>query len=161
MAAQDHGEFEVEVAERTRAERAGVTFAARLAGSRGTTVTLTVTTGDHVAGRLADVTAQWIRLARDGMHLVVPTHAIVGAQGLRREAAELSVVQQRLTLGHALRALSRDRARVSVMTAAARADGVLGAVGRDCVDVVADSGATCTVPYAAVVWVRSAEGSGL
>ncbi len=154
--AHEGAQFHADVADLTRAERASISLAARFMAAVGRPVTVTVTTGEHVAGAVADATAQWVLLTSAGAQVLIPAHAIAGVQGVPPVAAVISEVDRRVTLGHALRALSRDRVRVTVRTVAATASGTIDAVGADYLDVMTDVSGVRTLPFAAVVTVRSA-----
>lgn len=70
-------ERSLELADRARAEYAGVTLAARLAASTGGTVELDVTGTGRLAGRLQRVAAGWLALEVVGQEWVVRTSAVV------------------------------------------------------------------------------------
>ena len=76
--------------------------------------------------------------------------------GLPPRTTELTEVDKRLGIGHALRALARDRARVIVDTAAGSASGLVGVVGADFIEVSTAVGASVAVPMAAITKVRAA-----
>jgi hypothetical protein len=66
----------------------------------------------------------------------VPASAIVSIEGLGRATAmPAGVVLRRLGLGHALRALARDRAPVRAQTAAGVLSGTIDRVGADHLDL--------------------------
>lgn len=143
-----------DVADMTRAERASVEFAARVVASVGQSVSLTLGDANAVSGVIVDASAQWILLGATGPQTLVPMTAVAMATGVVPQAAPLSEVERRLSLGHALRALSRDRAHVVVHTRGGQARGVINAVGADHIEVSADGGASVTVPYAAMLMLR-------
>jgi hypothetical protein len=76
--------------------------------------------------------------------------------GLGTRAAELTEVERRLGLGHALRALARDRARVVVSTLSGDVTGIIGAVGADFIELSTGVGASVLIATDAVTRVRSA-----
>lgn len=143
----------------TRAERASVTLAARIVATRGQHVSLTLRDNDHVAGVLTDASPQWLLITAGTRQHLVPAAAVTSFTGLSTKVAQLSQVERRLTIGHALRALSRDRARVIVHTDAAALAGVIGVVGEDHLDLSTAIGADgrVTIPFAALIQVRSAD----
>lgn len=147
-------QFMADVADMTRAERASVELAARVMASAGQSVKVTLRDGDTVAGAIVDASAQWLLLGSTGPQTLIPMSAVAMLSGLGTQAAPLSEVERRLSLGHALRALSRDRAHVVVHTAGGQVRGVINAVGADFIDVSSEAGVLVTVPYAAIVSVR-------
>ena len=133
-----------EVSELTRAERATVLLVDRLRGSQGEVVTVVVRSGARVHGVLADVGSAWLLVVDGPREHLVPTGAVVSVAGLRDGAAPPEAVAlRRLGLGHALRAIARDRSIVQVVTLAATTIGRIDAVGADHLDLAAtldDSG---------------------
>ncbi|MDN4471696.1 hypothetical protein [Demequina zhanjiangensis] len=150
--------FDAEVADLTRAERAGVDLAARLAASRGASLALTLRDGSAVSGVLADATAQWVLLHSSPGERLVPRGAISAVRGLSSRAVPLGRIEQRLTLGAALRALAQDRSWVAVRAQGAEMIGLLESVGADFVEVAPEEGVPVTVPFDALLEVRSAQG---
>jgi hypothetical protein len=159
-------ELDVEVADRTRRERASLGLRERLAAARLATVRVTLTTGDVVEGRVADVGQDWVLL--DGVRgvVLVPLAGAAGVVGAG-SGAETAAPGRRFALGYALRGLSRDRAVVAVHdTAGAVHTGTIDAVGRDVLELsehaadVPRRPANVTgrrlVPFAALVLVRPA-----
>lgn len=125
-----------EVAELTRAERASVHLVDRLRAGAGTPVEVVVRTGERVHGEVRDVAASWV-LLHDGVreHLV-PAAAVVTVRGAPHVAAAgVGSPLRRLGLGHALRALARDRCLVRLETLGGPVLGRIDAVGADHVDV--------------------------
>lgn len=151
-----HAQFDADVRDMTRSERASIELASRLMHARGTSVTVTLLDGDTAQGVLVDAAAGWVLLGASGPQTLVPLSAVALVSGLGPRTAELSEVDRRLGIGHALRALARDRARVVVTTAAGQTSGVIGAVGADYVEVSTAVGAAVVVPLAAIMSVRSA-----
>lgn len=158
-----------EVAERARAERARITLAQRLLAQEGA---LRVRVGSlEVVGQVADAAPQWIVLEEAAGSVLVPTAMIEWVEGLTRRAHDDSgKVLRRLGLGHALRALARDRAGVRVGVGAAVLDGTIDRVGADHVDLARHERgewrrarsvtAVLAIPFAQVCWVRSGAGRG-
>jgi hypothetical protein len=117
--AADSAELDGEVADRTRREAARLRLVDRLHPATDETVTVAVLGHGPVTGCVAAVGADWMLLAEAGRELLVPEAAIAWVTGPLRAARDPeppSGVQARLTLGHALRALARDRAPVAVTT---------------------------------------------
>jgi hypothetical protein len=108
-----------ESASRARAELGAVRLAERLGGTLGCTVTLRCRGAAHVSGVLADVGADWLLLEEAaGREALVATGAVIAVGGLGRQTAapiEGGIVQARLDLRRAARALARDRAAVQVV----------------------------------------------
>ncbi len=151
------------VVDLTRAERATVRLAdrlrARVADGAGAPVTVSVRGGEQVSGDLLDSGPDWLLLGdtRAGRRSLVPLSAVAAVAGLGLRADPPGLVERRLTLGHALRALARDRQVVRVRTTGAEVVGRIGAVGADHVDVQTQIGAsrTWSVPTAALLVVTS------
>ena len=135
-AAEERRDRDAEVADRTRAERAGVALVERYAASRDTVLGLWTVTGESLEGTLVDLGADWL-LLRDGAgrELLVAASGVTAATGLSRHS-DPAVTSRRFAMGYALRALSRDRAAVIVTDrAGARVSGTIDAVGRDWLDL--------------------------
>ena len=158
MAASHALRFEGEVAELTRAERAGVDLAARLTASRGASITVTLRDGARLTGVLADGAAQWLLLHQSPRQHLVPASAVSMVQGLAPRATSMTEVERRLSFGAALRVLARDRARAIVRVDGAEVVGLLGAVAADHVEVhrVGGDEAQVVVPFAGILEVSSA-----
>lgn len=156
MSAAEHAQFQTEVQDLTRSERAGIELAARLVSAKGMTVALTLTDGETVRGVLVDAAAQWLLLGATGPQTLIPVRAVTLVSGLPPRTTELTEVEKRLGIGHALRALARDRARVIVDTIAGSASGLVGVVGADFIEVSTAVGASVAVPMAAITRVRAA-----
>ncbi len=124
-----------EVAERVRAERATIGLAERLLAHGGQDLRLVLTDGE-VCGRVADVAPQWLLLEEGSAQVLVPATALVAVRGLGRAVAqEPGTVLRRLSLGHALRALARDRNAVTVCAAGSVLTGTVDRVGSDHLDL--------------------------
>ncbi|MFN3866552.1 MAG: hypothetical protein ACK4MD_07540 [Demequina sp.] len=152
-------EWRAEVSERTRGERAAVDLSSRIAAARGAAVTIVLSDGSRVAGVLEDSTHAWLLVVESvNREHLVPLHAVVSVTGLSGPAHHTTEVERRLGLSHALRALSRDRARVRVRTAGAEVHGVIARVLADHIDVATDEGrgGPVAVPLGAIVEVVSA-----
>ena len=136
LEAARRADLAVEVAERTRAERSTVELVDRLRAACGATVRV-LTRGDvRVTGVLVDAAAQWIVLDERGRDVLVPVAAVVAVGGLTPHVAPAAgVVERRLSLGHALRALARDRAVLRVATEGGELVGRGGRVGADHLDL--------------------------
>lgn len=154
-------EAAAEVAELTRAERATVELQARLRSARGREITVRIGT-ERVAGVVLDVAVQWVLIGADPGRWLVPVASIDAVQGLALHAAsDPGVVDRRLSLGHALRAIARDRATVRVVLDGEDLVGRVERVGADHVDlapghVPARGAPLWAVPFRAIRAVRSA-----
>ena len=126
-----------EVAELTRAERAQVRLADRLRASRGAPARFVLRDGQSVDGVVVAAAPQWVLLAPDAVRrALVPVGAVTAVVGLAPHAApSAGEVERRLTLGHTLRALARDRVSVRVDADGVSVSGRLERVGADHVDV--------------------------
>jgi len=116
LAAAEVADLVVEVADRTRRESALLTLADRARGALGSWVTVQALGAVRVDGVLVAVGPDWLLLTDDaGRDVLVPLAAVLGLAGLSaRSGSPVGQVAARLGLGSALRALSRDRARVTV-----------------------------------------------
>ena len=130
----------LEVADRTRRERATRDLRQRLVDQLGSPVTLEVAGGRRAEGELLEVGADWVLLGSgSGSTTLVPLpavrSAVLGAQ--RRGRAEATPqLSRRLSLGHALRVLSRDRAPVRLVGVdGGELTGTIDAVGADLLDL--------------------------
>ena len=169
-------DLDAEVAERMRTEAASVELADRLRGSLGLEIGIQVWTGSVFEGTLRHAGSEALVLQAAHHQVLVPYAAVIHYTGLSRLAvAEPSKVRQRLGLASALRGLSRDRTRLSVLAGRGaggetRLHGVIDRVGRDHLDVaVTEDGEdrrasnvrqTVTVPFSALVALRSARSAG-
>lgn len=154
--ANELAHFDAEVRDLTRAERASVSLAARLVQAKGRTATVTTRDGVSTTGVVVDAAAGWLLLGDPGPQTLVPLHAVTVVAGLGPRAAELTEVERRLGLGHALRALARDRARVVVSTLSGDVAGLIGAVGADYLELSTGVGTSVLIATDAVTRVRSA-----
>jgi hypothetical protein len=171
LAQADAAALASEVADRTRRELARIRLVDRLRASTGAELSCRVMGAGAVSGRLVDVGPDWLLLAeRQARESLVPTAAVLAVAGLGSRAAEPGSegeVAARLGLGHALRALARDRAEVSVVLIDGSAlSGTVDRVGADFFDLAehgpgeprrpATVRAVRSVPFAAVGVVRPA-----
>lgn len=132
-------ERDAEVADRSRAEYAGVTLAARLMASVGRQVELEVAGAGRVAGTLLRVGDGWcvLRSALGDRDWLLALAALIAADGLSERALPEVAWSPlaRLGLGSALRRLADDAAPVLVITQAGeRHSVVLTRVGADFVE---------------------------
>ena len=169
MAEQDRLVLDSEIGERVRAELVGITIGDRLRGSMHCRLTVHLQCGEAVHGILRHAAADALVLEEGPHQALVPYAAVMRYSGLGRLAAgESSAVKRRLGLAHALRALARDRAGLSVTVGSGtsiRLDGVIDRVGADFFDLalVAPGDArrhtqvqtVSTIPFSAVSLVRS------
>ena len=129
-------ERDAEVAELTRLETSRLDLASRLRPALGTDVRVRCLGGMVLAGRLSAIGTGWLLLAEDaGREAFVATAAVVSVAGLGRLAAPGRALDARLGIGHALRALARDRSVLRAgLTDSAVVDGTLDRVGADFVE---------------------------
>ena len=161
-----------QVADLTRAERAPVHLAGRLRAARGSELSVHAGGAEAVRGTVLDVADQWILLGDGPRRALIPLAAVeaVAALPASSEPAVNGRLARRLGLGHALRALARDRAVVRVATGGPELVGRLEGVGADHVDLTATDHAAdrgrrpveqgsgrplWTIPLAAIRVVRS------
>ncbi|WP_203749010.1 hypothetical protein [Cellulomonas chitinilytica] len=153
-------ERHVQVAELTRAERATVGLADRVRASRGSRVRLLVQTGEGIEGELVDSATEWLLVAPSPVQQVlVPVGAVAAVSGLVAHGAPpVGAAERRLGLGHALRALARDRVTVRVSARGAEVVGRIERVWSDHLEVGATqehAGRLWTMPFATLAAVRS------
>ncbi len=147
-----------DVPDLTRAERAGVGLGARLRAHEGDVV-VTVHGGHVLRGVPTEVGAAWVLLSEGPREHLVPLEAVAVVSGLGDVAAPAQgAVGSRLRLGHALRAVARDRCVVRVLTTAGTLVGRVDAVGTDHLDLALvrpdddrPSGARCAVGWSAML----------
>ncbi|MBC7298201.1 MAG: hypothetical protein H5T82_04835 [Demequina sp.] len=154
-AAQD-AQFQADVSDLTRSERASIELAERLLTARGQSVALTLRDGEMVRGVVVDAAVQWLLLEAGGPQTLVPMRAVALVSGLPPRTSHVTEVERRLGIGHALRALARDRARVIVDFGVGEVTGLIAIVGADYVEVSTSVGAMSAVPIDAIMRVRSA-----
>jgi hypothetical protein len=148
-----------DVADLTRAERASVHLGDRVRGSLSREIRVVLVDGSRVVGSVRDVGPVWVLLVDGNREHLVPLGAVATVVGLGElSAPPEGAVLRRLGLGHALRAVARDRRLVDVVTMAGTVTGRLDGVGGDHVDVALvhpDSGRPTgelhVVPFAALV----------
>ncbi|MDE9367733.1 hypothetical protein PZ938_19115 [Luteipulveratus sp. YIM 133132] len=129
-------ERDAEVADRTRRERATVSWTDRAAASIGATLTVATAAG-RITGRLDDLGQDWLLLEESGRRsALVPVAAVVGVVGLAVHADDDHGLGRRFGLTVALRAVSRDRAPVVVHDVVGGvASGTIDRVGADHFDL--------------------------
>ncbi len=159
LAAAHASEFEAGVRDLAEAERATIGLGERLASGLGSEVTLTLRGGSRLEGTVSDVTGAWVLLTEGGREHLVPLGAIAIARGVSHRSSGLGAVEGRLGLGHALRALSRDGAVVTVVTSGGELRGRVGQVGSDHLDMSPVDGPAVAILFAEILAVAS-EGSG-
>lgn len=139
--AEERVELEVEVADRTRRESARLRLVDRLRGAAASGREISVTTrgGDPVTGQVGGVGPDWLLLEAAGAEVLVSLAAVETVSGLGPESAapgSEGLVAARLGLGHALRAIARDRAEVRLSTVGGlTVVGTLERVGQDHVEL--------------------------
>lgn len=152
LARQEAGELDAEIAERVRAERGQVLLSERLLAQQGRPLRVGVPSA-VVVGTVLDAAPSWVVLAAGIDQVLIPIDAVVTVEGLSRATAlPPGAVLRRLGLGHALRALARDRATVRVNTAATVLTGTIDRVGADHLDLAL---------HAAGEWRRSGAVTGV
>lgn len=111
----ERAEFEAEVRDRTRRERALVRAVDRLRTATGQRLVVGVTGAAPVDGELLDCGPDWLLLAVPGGEALVAWQAVTTVTGLGAVTAAPGAegeVERRLDLRWALRGLSRSRAAV-------------------------------------------------
>ena len=136
LAAMTRSELDARVEDLTRAEHAAVALGARLRASGGSLMTVALDDGTLVRGRVASAAERWFELEEGVRRHLVPLRAVAWVQGAAPLAAPgAGVVERRLGLAPALRALARDRVRVLVRTRAGTVAGRIARVGKDYVEL--------------------------
>jgi hypothetical protein len=162
-------ELSAEVADRTRRESARLRLADRLGPAVGSSVVISVRAAGLVRGELLAGGPDWLLIGESAGHeALVPLSAVSWLEGLSSRSNEPSsrgVVESRLGLGHALRALARDRAVVrAVLRDGSTLIGTVDRVGADFVELTqalageqgrSTRGTVRTVPHAALALLRS------
>ncbi|MBO0899899.1 hypothetical protein J1G42_10165 [Cellulomonas sp. zg-ZUI222] len=159
LAAGNAADARWDVAELTRAERARVGLADRLRASTGRHLRVVTTDAGTFEGEVVDAAAQWLLLALGtGRTALVVVAALGAVEGLGPHVAPpAGRSESALGLGHALRALARDRATVTVHVRGAVLAGRLERVGADHLDLMPATGparAVC-VPFSVLQAVVS------
>jgi hypothetical protein len=136
----ESAELAAEIADRTRREVARLRVVDRLRGSVDHEITVHIRGGQPVCGRLKSVGPDWILLVDEATRdLLVPIPAVVGISGLTSWSSEPgseSVVDARLNLSHALRALARNRVVVQMtLVDGSTLAGTVDRVGADFVEL--------------------------
>jgi len=148
-----------ELADRSRAEYASVTMAARLMAGVDRELTLDVAGVGGLSGRLARVATGWCLLSGAGQDWVVPLAAVVAVQGgSDRAVPEVAwPTVSRLGLGAALRGLAESAQPCIVHRMdGVRHEGVLLRVGADFVELTSgESGRVLLVAFAHLAAIRS------
>lgn len=140
LEAAARAEFAGEVADRTRRELARLRLVDRLRANIGAELQLTVAGSAPLRGQLQRVGAGWLLLQpAAGPAALVLRDAVLAVGGLPAAAVEPGSegpVLARLDVGHALRAIARDRSSVTVLLRdGSQLDGTLDRVGADFVDL--------------------------
>lgn len=159
---QAQAAFEVdrdaELADRSRAEYAGVTLASRLMASLDTRVEITVRSVGRISGELARVGQGWCLVAGNNQDWIVPLAAITLVHG----ASDRSVPEvawsavARLGLGSALRRLADAEERCVVhLVDGSSHEGQVSRVGADFVELAVATGGRLLAPYDGLVAVQS------
>jgi hypothetical protein len=134
----ERAERDAEVADRTRAEVGQLGLVSRLRANEGRQLSLRLLGGIGVSGVLNRLGVDWLLLA-DTHELVVPLAAVATVANLPLDTTSpqgAGVVASRLTLSSVLRAIARDRARVTVtLRDQTTVSGTPDRVGRDFVDL--------------------------
>lgn len=143
LAAGRLADVRADVAELARAERASIALAARARASVGRPVRVLVGGAEVVEGELVDAASEWLLVATSPVRrALVPLASAAAVDGLVAHAAPAAgAVESRLGLGHALRALARDRAVVRVRAGDADLTGRIERVGADHLDLADVDGA--------------------
>ncbi|MDO5492575.1 MAG: hypothetical protein Q4F53_03050 [Nesterenkonia sp.] len=166
--AEASAELDREIAEAVRVEQSTVRLIDRLRGHRDVTLGFRLLSGGHVAMAPQLVGEDWVAGTEAGAGIVLPASSIAVVDGLgRRASTEPSRARRGLGIGTVLRALSRDRAVITVQGAdgSQLAQGLSAGVGRDHLEVLPTHGgevprsrsmqAVRAIPFSALGLVRA------
>lgn len=161
LEAGGQADLEAELRDRSRAERARIRTIDRLRAAVGGTLDLSLRNGRRERGRLLRCGPDWLLLEPEpGREVVVPLAAVVLLGGLPRAAIEPGsegLVAGRLDLRHVLRAVARDRSRVTLaLDGGLVVAGIVLQVGADHLEVSEDGRAVSSqlVPFGALLSLR-------
>lgn len=139
-ASSDQLTLESEVADRARMDQSALTLTERLRGQMGTMLKVRTFSDETFEGYLAHVGAEWVVLHSGRRSVLVPMQAAALFHGLGRATAAASgAIESKLRLTSALRALSRDRAALTIHLPGGGTSGALHGtidrVGHDFIEV--------------------------
>ncbi|HET7415289.1 MAG TPA: hypothetical protein VFI97_06285 [Arthrobacter sp.] len=139
-ASTDHLTLESEVAERARMDQSALTLNERLRGQTGAMLKVRTSSDETFEGLLTHVGTEWVVLHSGRRSVLVPLHSAVLFHGLGRATATASsTIESKLRLTSALRALSRDRAALTIHLpcggASGALHGIIDRVGSDFIEV--------------------------
>lgn len=134
LEAQERRDLEAEAAGLRRAELARISLAERLAPREGQRLSLRLRDGSDQTGTCVRSASEWVVLVDGPAQVLVPLAAVTWVLGLSA-ASGPPAPTVRLPLGHALRALARDRAGVRVRVDGGELTGTLDRVGADHMDL--------------------------
>ncbi|MBO1755579.1 hypothetical protein [Allobranchiibius sp. CTAmp26] len=131
LAQADQAELDAQVADRTRRERAAVSWTDRAAAALGERLTVHTPVGP-VRGVLEDLGADWLLLDE----AVLPFSAVLSVAGLPTRSTDGRGLGRRFGIGVALRGIARDRCAVAVQDVhRGVVVGTVDAVGSDHVEI--------------------------
>lgn len=167
LGAQARQELDAEVAERMRIERARLGLYERIAAARGGTLSVWCAGPGLLRGTVDDLGEGWVLLSGGrGGQALVPLGSVRAVEGLEPRADLTAAGRRRFGLGHALRALARDRAAVRIVDVDGTVrEGHLVQVGADVIDLrehpvdvpgrATTARAVVVIPHAAIAAVLS------
>lgn len=124
-----------EVAELAEAEVGQVRLVDRLRARQGADLTVHLSSSTTLAGKLHDVSREWLLLHTASGRVLVPLAALVAAGPLGGVAPPSQGLRDRLRITHVLRGLAREAVEVHLHSHAGDYRGWLSRVGRDHVDL--------------------------
>lgn len=157
-----------EIQESVRIEKSRQTLSQRLTQQRHALVEIRLLGGESLHGRLSAFGIDWVMLRRGETEELIPLSAI-GTWLQRTGGNRDAETENRISLGQALRALVRDRARVSVggLDGNLLASGTLDQAGQDFIAIALHARdefrretsvhGHALVPISSVAWVRREE----
>lgn len=166
--AESAADLDRDIAEAVRLEQSTLRLTDRLRGHREVSLTFRLRSDERVVMAPQLVGEDWIAGTESGVGIVLPTASIASVDGMeRRAAAETSRARRGLGIGAVLRALSRDRASVTVLglDGTLLAQGLTAGIGRDHLEVLPayggemprlrDPQSVRTIPFSALGLVRA------
>lgn len=140
LATADQLDLGSEISDRARMEQAAVKLADRLRGQLGGILRVRVSAHEDFEGRLVHVGSEWLVLESGSQSMLIPFSSVTLVHGLGRStSANQTFSDSKLKLTSALRALSRDRAPLSVhLVGTGRegaVNGIIDRVGSDFIEV--------------------------
>lgn len=136
---QERAEIHAMASDLLRADLAMITMVERLREQGNSPIGVALAGGTELSGTVLTVLPAWILVKSDNREVLIPTSAVITVGNLSaRTGSPSTLVESRLTLGHALRRIAATRLPVALsLRTGARIEGSIDRVGSDHLDVVA------------------------